>query len=91
VRGRAFEVGVGTNLRHGSEDLGKASPARTGQRGGEDFPMFGLRAATMRTGTLLERPHKLFIDAAYQQVGHVASFGNHLYSLMNGALSHGGR
>ncbi len=34
--------------------------------------MFGLRAAAMCSGPLLERPHQLFIDAAYQKVSHLS-------------------
>jgi hypothetical protein len=72
-RFQAFEVRVGTNLWHGSENLGKASPTGTGKRGNEYFPMFGLCATTMCSGPLLERPHKLFIDAAHQQGSHLTS------------------
>jgi hypothetical protein len=75
-RFQAFEIRVRTNLRHGSEDLGKAPPAGTGQCGSEDFPMFGLGAAAVCPGPLLERPHKFFIDAAYQQVSHLVTSKN---------------
>src|ERR1019366_959694 len=60
---RAFEVRVDADLRHGGKDLGKASPAGTGQRSSQYFPMFSLCATTMCSGPLLERPHKLFVDA----------------------------
>jgi hypothetical protein len=35
--------------------------------------MFGLCATTVCAGPLLERSHKLFIDAAYQQVSHITT------------------
>jgi hypothetical protein len=70
ARSRALEVRVGTDLRHGSKDFGKASPAGTGQRGSQYFPMFGFCAAAVCAGPLLERPHQLFINSTYQQVGH---------------------
>jgi hypothetical protein len=70
ARSRALEIRVGTDLRHGSKDFGKASPAGMGQRGSQYFPMFGFCAAAVRAGPLLERPHQLFVNSAYQQVSH---------------------
>ena len=32
--------------------------------------MFCLRTASMRAGTLLERPNDILINAAHQQIGH---------------------
>jgi hypothetical protein len=74
-RFQAFKIRVDTDIRHGSEDPGKVSPPGTVQRGSEDFPVFGLCATTMRAGPLLKRPHKLFINAAYQQVSHLIAPG----------------
>jgi hypothetical protein len=33
--------------------------------------VFSLGATTMLTGTLLKRPHNIFINTANQQIGHV--------------------
>ena len=71
ARSRALEVRVGTNLRHGRKNLCKTSPAGTRQRGSQDFPMFGLCAATMCAGPLLERPHQILVNSAHQQVSHL--------------------
>jgi hypothetical protein len=71
ARPHALEVRVGTNLRHGRKNLCKTSPAGTGQRGNQDFPMFGLCAATMCAGPLLERPHQILVNSVHQQVSHL--------------------
>jgi hypothetical protein len=70
---RGFEVRIDADFRHGGKNLGKASPAGTGQRGSKYFPMFGLYGTTICAGPLLERTHKLFVYAAYQQIGHLVS------------------
>jgi hypothetical protein len=70
---RPFKVRISANLRHRCQDLGKAPSAGASERGGENFPMFGLCTASMRSGSLLERPHKLFIDTTHQQVSHLTA------------------
>src|SRR5271165_1254701 len=66
-----FEIGVEADRRHRRQNLGQAPPLGTRQRGSEYGPMFGLRAAAMRPGALLQRPHELLFDAADQQIRHV--------------------
>jgi hypothetical protein len=65
-RFHAFEIRVGADIRHGSENLGKAPPAGASECRGEDRPMFGLRATTVGAGPLLQRTHKRVIDTTYQ-------------------------
>lgn len=67
-----FEIGVHAHVRHGCEDLGKAAFSGPSQRRGQNRPMFCLRTATVGNGLFFERPHKGLIDAANQEIRHVA-------------------
>src|SRR5271167_1803809 len=66
----SLEIGVEAEGRHRRQNLGKASPLETRQRGGENGPMFGLRAPAMRSGPLLQRPNEFLVDATDQQIRH---------------------
>jgi hypothetical protein len=61
-----FEIRVEANGGHRRHNLGEASPLGMRERSREDSAMFGLRAATMRAGALLERSDDFLIDAAHQ-------------------------
>jgi hypothetical protein len=67
----AFEIRINTDGGHQRQNFGEGAPAGTSERRREDSTMFGLRAAAVRPGTLLESPNEFFVDPANEQVRHV--------------------
>ncbi|MBV9289714.1 MAG: hypothetical protein JO288_18200 [Hyphomicrobiales bacterium] len=66
----SLEIRVLAHRRHGRQDLDEAATPGPRQRFRKNRSMLGFGAAAVRSGALLQRPNDVFIDPAYEKIGH---------------------